>query len=182
MSGQLSSREKTLSILVGTVVFVAFTFFAGDYFLKNKARLTAALSLKARQLKAMQMRSADKAVWDQRAVWLLEKQPKLGDEQRAAEQLRETVKELAKKHQVLIESSDYLPAARKPDLRKPDPYTAIGIKIGTKSDWSALIRFLGELQTPEQFIALESADLKIDETDPTKMHGDFKIARWYAPK
>ena len=176
MSGPLSNRERNLSILVGTVAFVAFTFFAGDYFFKNKARLTAGLGVKTRQLKAMQTRSAGKAEWDQRAVWLREKQPKLGDEQRAPEQLREQVKELAKKHAVLIESADYLATARKPD------YTAIGIKIGTKSDWSALIRFLGELQTPEQFIALESADLKIDEADPTKMHGDFKIARWYAPK
>lgn len=182
MSGPLSNRERNLSILVGTVAFVAFTFFAGDYFLKSKARLTAGLAVKTRQLKAMQTRSADKAQWEQRAAWLLEKQPKLGDEQRAAEQLREQVKELAKKHAVLIESADYLDTARKPDLRKPDYYTAIGIKIGTKSDWSALIRFLGELQTPEQFIALESVDLKIDEADPTKMRGDFKIARWYAPK
>ena len=182
MSGPLSNRERNLSILVGTVAFLFVTFFVTDYFLKNKARLTAGLAVKKGQLKAMQMRSADKAVWDQRAVWLQEKQPKLGDEQRAAEQLRETVKELAKKHQVLIESSDYLPAARKADARKPDYYTAIGIKIGTKSEWSALVRFLGELQTPEQFIALESADLKIDEADQTKMHGDFKIARWYAPK
>ena len=176
MSASLSSRERNLSILVGTVAFLFVTFFVTDYFLKSKARLSADLAVKGRQLKAMQLRSADKAQWEQRAAWLREKQPKLGDEQRAPEQLRETVKELAKKHSVLIESTDYLPTARKPD------YTAIGIKLGTKSDWSALVRFLGELQTPEQFIALESADLKIDEADPTKMHGDFKIARWYAPK
>ncbi len=176
MSGPLSTREKTLSILVGTVAFLLVTFFVSDYFLKSKARLTADLAVKARQLKTMQMRSAEKPLWEQRGAWLREKQQKLGDEQRAPEQLREQVKELAKKHLVQIESADYLATVRKPD------YAAIGIKIDTKSDWSALIAFLGELQTPEQFIALDLVNLKIDGTDATKMHGEFRIARWYAPK
>ena len=176
MSGPLSTREKTLSILVGTVAFLFVTFFVTDYFLKSKARLTSDLAVKTRQVKAMKARSADKALWEQRAAWLAEKQPKLGDEQRAGEQLREQVKELAKKYSVLIESADYMASVRKPD------YTAIGIKIGTKSEWKDLIAFLGELQLPEQFIVFDDATMKIDGADATKMHGDFKIAKWYAPK
>ena len=33
MSGSLSSREKTLSILVGGIAFILVTFFVADYFL-----------------------------------------------------------------------------------------------------------------------------------------------------
>ena len=176
MSRTLSSREKTLSILVGTVAFLLVTFFVTDYFLKSKARLTAGLAVKARQLKTMQTRSAEKAQWEQRAAWLTEKQPKLVSEERAGGQLLEQIKELAKKHQVVLET----PVIRQ-SVRKPD-YVAIGVEIETKSPWSALIAFLGELQTPEQFIVLDSANLKIDGVDATQMRGKFKIARWYAPK
>jgi len=176
MSGQLSTREKNLSILVGTVAFLLITVFVTDYFLKNKARLTADLAVKVRQLRMMQTRSAEKAKWDQRAAWLTEKQPKLVSEERAGGQLLEQIKELAKKHSVLIES----PVIRQ-SVRKPE-YVAIGIEIETKSPWSALIAFLGELQTPEQFIVLDTANLKIDGADATQMRGKFKIARWYAPK
>ncbi len=176
MSGPLSTREKTLSILVGTVAFLLVTFFVTDYFLKSKARLTADLVAKARQVKAMQMRSADKAVWEQRAAWLAEKQPKTGDEKRAGVQLQEQIKELAKKNSVLLENPIIPEPASKPY------YTAIGYNIQTKSTWKELIAFLGELQTPEQFIAFDFVKLTIDAADPTKMHGEFKIARWYAPK
>ena len=176
MSGPLSTREKTLSILVGTVAFLLVTFFVSDYFLKSKARLTAELAVKTRQVKAMQMRSADKAVWEQRAAWLAEKQPKAGDEKRAGVQLQEQIKELAKKHGVVPESPIIPDAVSKPY------YLAIGYNIQTKSTWKELIAFLGELQTPEQFIAFDFVKLTIDGADSTKMHGEFKIARWYAPK
>ena len=176
MSGPLSTREKSLSILVGTVAFLLVTFFVTDYFFKNKARLASDLVVKARQLRMVQTRGAEKLQWEQRAAWLAEKQPKLVSEERAGGQLLEQIKELAKKHSVLIES----PVIRQ-SVRKPE-YTAVGIEIETKSPWNALIAFLGELQTPEQFIVLDTANLKIDGADATQMRGKFKIARWYAPK
>ena len=175
----MSTREKTLSILVGTVALIFVTFFVVDYFLKNKARLTADLASKTRQLKTMQTLSAEKELWVQRDAWLLEKQPKLANQDSAGVQLLDQVKELGKKHTVLIDSPRIQPpAARKPDL----PYIPVGIEIETKSTWRALIAFLSELQTPEQFIVLDSANLKIDATDDTQMRGKFKIARWSAPK
>ena len=176
MSGTLSSRERILSILVGSIAFILITFFVADYFLKNKARLDADLALKTRVLKRVQGLGAEKALYEQRDVWLREKQPRLDNEDRAGEQLREQVKELAKKHTVLIDKAEFRATERKPE------YTAIGIVINTKSSWAALIAFLGELQTPEQFIVFDLAKLKIDDTDQTQMRGEFKIARWYAPK
>ena len=176
MSGPLSTREKTLSILVGAIVFLLVTFFVTDYFLKNNARLTADLAVKTRKVKAIQLRSADKALWDQRAAWLAEKQPKLDDAKRAGVQLQETVKELAKKNGVQLESPGLPDPAPKPH------YTAVGFNIQTKSTWKELIAFLGELQAPEQFIAFDFVKLTIDAADATKMHGEFKIVRWYAPK
>ncbi len=176
MSAQLSGREKNLSIIVGAVVFLFVTFFVVDYFLKNKARLNADLTAKGRQLKTMQTLSAEKALWEQRVAWLSDKQPKMTNPDSAGVQLLDQVKELAKKHTVLLDNPVIRPPTKKPD------YTAIGVEIDTKSSWKAIISFLGELQTPEQFIVLDTANLKIDATDPTQMRGKFKIARWYAPK
>jgi len=176
MSGQLSTRERNLSIFVGAIAFLFVTFFVGDYVLKNKARLNADLLAKTRQLKTMQTLSAEKALWEQRDGWLGEKQPKLANQDSAGVQLLDQIKELAKKNTVLLDNPRIREAARKPD------YTAIGVEIETKSSWSSLIAFLRELQTPEQFIVLDAANLKIDAADPTQMRGKFKIARWYAPK
>ena len=176
MSRQLSSREKNLSLFVGAILFLGVTFFSGEYFLRNRARLGADLARNRSQLKTMQTLSGEKALWEQREAWLREKQPKLTDEDGAGVKLLDHIKQLATKKSVLLENPVIRPPVRKPD------YTAIGVEIETKSSWRDLIAFLGELQTPEQFIVLDTANLKIDGADPTQMRGRFKIARWYAPK
>jgi hypothetical protein len=51
----------------------------------------------------------------------------------------------------------------------------------THSRWPDLITFLYDLQKPDKFIVCEKVDLKVDESDATKMVGQFTIARWYAP-
>ena len=176
MSTQLSNRERNLSILVGAIVFLAATFYVGNYFLTNHTRLSAQLALKAKQLKDLQSVSAEKSLWEQREKWLREKQPQLADDDSGGVKLLDQVKELAKTKQVLLEKPVIRPVVRKPD------YQAITVELETKSTWPALIAFLGSLQSPEQFIVLESANLKIDATDQTQMRGKFKISRWFAPK
>lgn len=176
MSKPLSTREKNLSIFVGTILFFAVTYFVGDYFLQNHTRLRAELAKQKRQLAALQALSGEKALWEQREAWLREKQPKLAADDGAGVKLLDQIKNLARKHVVALENPVIRPPARKPD------YTAIGVELETKSSWAALIAFLGEVQAPEQFIVLESANLKIDTADPTQMRGKFKITRWAAPE
>jgi hypothetical protein len=43
------------------------------------------------------------------------------------------------------------------------------------------VHFLYDVQQPEAFIVFESANIAVDNNDPTKMRGKFKIARWFAP-
>jgi type II secretory pathway component PulM len=176
MNGQMSARERNLVMIVGAIALVFITYFVGDYFLKSRARLLAERDTKARQLKTMEALSAEKPLWEQRDAWLSAKQPKLSNEDTAGVQLLDQIKELAKKHGVMIEN----PVIGRPN-RRPE-YTGIGVDIETKSPWSGLIAFLTELQTPDQFIVLELANLKKDAADQTQMRGKFKIARWYAPK
>jgi len=176
MSAQLSSREKNLSIAVGVILFLAVTFLVGDYFRKNQTRLTADLAAKTRQLKMMESLTADQALWEQREKWLREKQPKLPDDDSGGVKLLDEIKQLAKAKQVLLEKQVIRPVVSKPE------YSSITVELETKSPWPALIAFLGTLQTPERFIVIESANLKIDATDQTQMRGRFKISRWFAPK
>ncbi len=176
MSAQLSTREKNLSLAVGVILFLAVTFFVGDYFWKNHTRLTADLAAKNRQLQMVQSLAADQALWEQREKWLTAKQPKLADADSGGVRLLEQIKDLAKAKGVLLEKPVIRPVVHKPD------YTGVTVELETKSTWPALIAFLSSLQSPEQFIVIESANLKIDTSDQTQMRGKFKIARWFAPK
>ena len=83
---------------------------------------------------------------------------------------------------VMLESSlrDLRHAAR--GLAAKPTYTAVSVTLDTKSTWKALIQFLHGLQGPDQFIVLDSAELKVDTTDQTQMRGKFRISKWFAPK
>ena len=176
MSRTLSSREKWLAIVVGGALFVFANVFLIERFMQRGARLRADIAAKTKQLQHMQSLTEDLAFSEQRDTWLQARQPKLTNPDTAGVQMLNQIKELAKQHSVLLEN----PAIRLPDRQAS--YVSISVEVETKSSWKPLIAFLHDLQNPEQFIAVESANLKIDDADATKMHGRFKIARWYAPR
>lgn len=175
MSQPLSAREKRLASIVAIIVFVFANVWLIDWTWKEINRLRASSADHARQLKLMRTLTADLAFWEQRDAWIKATQPSVSNADLAAVELLEQVKQLARKHSVLLEN----PSMRVPD-RKPE-HVAVVVEIETKSAWKPLIDFLHEVQQPAQFIAVESANLKIDNTDPTQMRGRFRIARWYAP-
>ena len=176
MSRPLSSREKNLATIVGSVAFLFANFLLVDWYWKSCQRMKADIASKTRQLRQMQTLTADLSFWEQRHTWLQATQPTLENADTAGVQLLNQVKDVAKKHGVLLEN----PAIRVPE--KQSAYTSISVELETKSAWKPLINFLHELQNPGQFIAVETANLKIDGADATQMRGRFRIARWYAPQ
>ena len=176
MNRRLSSREKWLAIGVAAVVFVFANVFLIDRFWLYGARLRTDIAARTKQLNHMQTLTEDLAFSEQRDSWLQAKQPRLTNADTAGVELLNKVKDLARQHGVLLEN----PAIKLPD-RQPE-YVSISVEVETKSSWKPLIAFLHDLQNPEQFIAMESANLKIDDADQTRMHGRFKIARWFAPR
>ena len=175
MIRSLSSREKWLAGIVAAVVFIGLTAILIDGYARQRTMLRAQIESRTKQLRLARALAGELAFWQERDEWLRVKQPKFTDGDAAGVELLDRVKALAQKHAVLLESPALRPAERLP------AYTSVAVEVETKSAWPALIAFLHELQSPEQFIALESANLKIDAADPTQMRGRFKIARWFAP-
>jgi hypothetical protein len=176
MSTQMSSRERTLALIVGVILAIFINLLLVKFFLGHRQRLTEELSAKKSEMEALQVLFSEKEMWEQRGAWLEAKQPKLTQESNAGVQLHDRVQELAKKHVVLLESPVLGAAERRPNQ------TAVTFTFETKSPWPALIAFLHEAQSPEAFTVFESANIQKDPGDPTQMRGKFKVARWYAPK
>lgn len=177
MSRALNRREKMLVLIVGTTVAMLVNLFLVSFFLKTHRRLRADFAQKQSQLQAMQALSADRALWEQREAWLQAKQPRLENEATAGGQLLDQVKELGRKHEVLLEQQ----AIGTPDRSKPER-VSVPVTFEMKSSWKALGLFLYELQGPGQFVVIESANLRIDPQDQTQMRGKFRIAKWYASR
>jgi hypothetical protein len=175
MSRTLSSREKILSIVVAAIVGLGGTLVLAQSYISKHGALSARIVSQKKQLRSMHDMLDQSAMWAQREKWLRSKQPRLENPDTAGVQLLDAVRELARQHAVLLEN---------PTIRTPEPRPnciSVALEIETKSPWSPLVEFLQELQTPDQFVALESVNLKVDPADATQVHGHFKIARWYAP-
>ncbi|HSI13592.1 MAG TPA: hypothetical protein VK961_16220 [Chthoniobacter sp.] len=175
MSRTLSSREKVLAIIVAAIVLIGGTYVLFDTYTSKRSALTGKIASSKKQLRSLHELLGQTALWEQREQWLQAKQPHMENADTAGVKLLDAVRELARRHEVLLEP----PTIRTPDHR-PD-CISVALEIETKSAWSPLVEFLEELQTPDQFVALESVNLKIDPSDATQVHGRFKIARWYAP-
>jgi hypothetical protein len=174
---QMTARERALATIVGIVAFLMVSYFVVDYFLKNQTRLRTDLERNTAALALMHRQLGERAMWDRRDAWLQGKQPKLNSsEDVAGGQLLENVKEIAKKNAVQIGNQALRPPAQNPE------YSSISVEIETTSTWPSLIGFMREVQGPDQFMVFEAADLKIDDKDATQMRGNFKVAKWFAPK
>lgn len=177
MSMQMSARERVLAGVVGAAVFLFVTALVVDYFFKNQTRLRAELAQNASAIQVMRNNLAEKPLWAQRDAWVSAKQPRLtSSEDVAGGQLLDLVKDVAKRNAVtIVNQSLRLPA----HLAE---YSSISVELETTSTWPSIIGFMRELQGPEKFVVFESVILKIDDRDATQMRGNFKIARWFAPK
>jgi Tfp pilus assembly protein PilO len=118
---------------------------------------------------------SERELWQKRDAWLQQRQPKMTNESGAGVDLLEEIKKAAKASDVQIEN----PAIG--TLQKAPFYRSVPVTLDTKSSWKALIEFLHAMQSPERFIVFETANVQIDANDQTKMHGKFKVSRWYLP-
>jgi len=177
LSAQISSREKLLATIVGGVVVLFISAFVVDYFLKNQVRLRGELARNTAAVAAMRRSLSERAMWEERDAWVTAKQPKLTvSDDVAGGQLLNFVKEAAKKNAVQIISQSLRLPASQPE------YQSISVELETTSTWPSLIGFMRELQGPEQFLVFESATMKVDDKDATQMRGNFKVAKWFAPR
>ena len=172
---RLTPRERTLLTIVLAVLFLLGNFFIVSTLMQRYRQIQAETTRKREELKTLRGMFSEKDIWAKRDAWLTAKQPKLANRDQARVILLEEVRNAARARNVVLEN----PALGTVDAQAG--YQSVSVDIETKSSWKDLIDFMAGLQQPEKFIVFERSNLQIDTTDPTKMRGRFRIAKWYAP-
>jgi hypothetical protein len=171
---RMNPRERRLAWIVAGALFLLLNLLIWSKLfdtLKN-AREELAFRKAAREEQSIYIKEKD--LWAARDQWLKQNQPTLKSAVEAST-LLDQVKEIAGKHNVLIER----PAIGAGDATAD--HQSVFASFETKSPWPPLVHFLYDVQKPESFVVFESVQLQIDNADPTMMRGRFKIARWFAP-
>lgn len=174
MLAQMSPRERTLVLIVGSAVALLVNMVLFKFFLGKRAEFQAAITKAEVKMADLKQRESQRALWAERDTWLKQNLPVLGDPQVANRDLAEMVKETARKYTVTIET----PNPGVPNRQRD--YVALGIRVSAKSDWAPMLDFLRDLQAPGHFIVFDPLDLKVDPNDKTKLRADVTLTKWFA--
>jgi hypothetical protein len=171
---RMTLRERRLALLVAGVLFLLINLLIWSklFGILGNARAELALRKATREEQSIYIKERD--LWARRDLWLKQHQPTLKSAVEAST-LLDQMKEVAGKHNVLIEKPAIGAGEATPD------HQSVFASFETKSPWPPLVRFLFDVQKPESFVVFESVQLQIDSADPTMMRGRFKMARWFAP-
>jgi hypothetical protein len=173
--GRMNRRERTLLLVVGGVVLFLINLMIWNWLLGAIGRAHSDLANRRNTRKEQEIFVNERDLWTQRQKWLQEHQPAFNGAGEASTLLEQQLKPIASKYDVLVENPQIGSGETTPS------HQTVWASIETKSDWKSLVHFLYDVQRPDAFIVFESVNLAVDSSDPTKMHGKFKIARWFAP-
>ncbi len=171
---RMNPRERVLSWIVASSLFVVVNLLILSWIFGALGRARSELATRKATMAEQALYMKERDLWIKRDEWIQQHQPTLKNPA-AASALLDQLKEVAGKHNVLIEN----PAIGSGETT---PYhQAVFASIETKSAWPPLVHFLYDVQQPDAFLVFENVNLAIDGSDPTMMRGKFKIARWFAP-
>jgi hypothetical protein len=171
---RLNKRERTLGTIVAAVLFLLLNWIIWSKLLGSLSAARTELAERKETRKVQDVFIRERPVWEKRAKWLQEHQPTLKGPGEAST-LLDQIKQVAGKHNVLIENPAIGTSDATPDRQ------AVFASFEVKSPWPPLVRFLYDVQQPESFVVFESITLNIDPADPTQMRGKMKLARWFMP-
>jgi hypothetical protein len=171
---RLNPRERILSAIVAGVVFLLLNWIVWSKLLGSLDRARADLATRRDTRKVQEVFIRERTLWEKRAKWLAEHQPALKGPGEAST-LLDQIKEIAGKHNVVIENPAIGTSDATPERQ------AVFASFEVKSPWPPLVKFLYDVQQPESFVVFESITLSIDPADNTAMRGKMKAARWFAP-
>lgn len=180
MAQQLTSREKNLLLLcVGVLVFMGFAILMNDFLQRRTSALQKIAALQA-QKSENDSWMADRAFWDKRRNWLIEKMPGTESLGRAQGQLLEDLQNQALEYGISTEQPTL------PPLAAPNEnYREVTVAIRLRGDQTTVLRWLATIQSPEKFQAVRVLDLEIDTRSREKTPQvvcNLTVARWFKPE
>ena len=171
---RMNPRERKLAWLISIAIFLLINLFVWSKLFDSISNARSELALRKSTREEQSAYIKERDLWSRRDKWLKEHQPALKGAEEAS-RLLDQIKEVAGKHNVLVEN----PAIGSGDSTAD--HQAVFASFETKSPWAPLVHFLFDIQQPESFVVFDSVQLHIDNSDNTLMRGKFKMARWFAP-
>ena len=131
-----------------------------------------------RQLELQQLEIGDllaeRELWQARAEWLQTRQPVFTTRDQVDLELLGAVRTAAQKHGIELVKETL------PEAEDHPQYVEAVARVEAKGDLEAILRWLYELQKPQEFRAVTFFELIPEKEDPTMLNCEAQVERWYA--
>jgi hypothetical protein len=167
-----TKNEKILVSILIAMIFVGGNYFGYRWLSQKQSSLQLAyLELQGDQFDAKHDLQ-ESPLWAQRQAWIRDHEPALGDEGSAKAQVLDYVVKGAhdNKLDVLDQSLN--------DAENGAAGTRVNVSIKVKGSMQGLVKWLTDLQKPDQFYAVSSFSLQADQ-DQKSMVCMLRIARYF---
>lgn len=172
---RMNRRERMLALGVAGVLLLLINIYLWNWLFGAIGQARAELATRQALRKEQEIFVRERDLWTEREKWLQQHQPIFNGASEASTLLEQQLKPIAAKDDVLLENPQIGSGETTPS------HQTVWASVETKSDWKSLVHFLYDVQQPEAFIVFETLTLSVDGSDPSKMRGKFKVARWFAP-
>ena len=178
---RLSRRERVLTLLVGGAVFVILNLVAIRFLLGTYADLSSRYATDRSNLLLLRALAGERDTWTQRNDWLKATQPVLTNRDRAGTALYEQLQNIARARQVIVSSLQIKPPGTVTAPGGENAPQVVSVEGDTQGDWRETVRFLAEIQKPENFLVFDQASLRTSPSDVHVLRCHFLVSKWYAP-
>lgn len=169
-------NEKILLAILGAVLFLGGNYYAYDWLARQQAGLDSTSSqLQADKVEA-EVDLRDRDLWTQRAAWIRDNEPGMGEEGDTKAQILKVVSDgirqnkLEKMDQGLGDDIERGPAGEK-----------VRVTVKVKGSMEGICHWLADLQKPANFYAVTITALQADE-DMKSMVCSLQVTRYFKPK
>ena len=178
---RLSRRERMLTLLVGGAVFVILNLAALRFLLGAYSDLSSRYAEDRRNLLLLRALAGEQDTWTQRNEWLKATQPILTNRDRAGTALYEQLQGIARARQVIVSTLQIKPLGTAAAPASEGVPQIVSVEGDTQGNWQETVRFLAEIQKPENFLVFDQASLHTSPTDARVLRCHFLVSKWYAP-
>lgn len=173
---ELSTSERRLVGIVAALSGLLLNVLVLKFFLTTRSQLTQQAVQKTAMCDSLRMLVEDAPLWEERANWMQQRQPKLENDVAEGNALLNVLKENASKHGVSLSKQQLVPAKNETGA------VAVPVQFEVKAHWKNLCGFLADLQGPDRFIVIQQSRLRVDPADATQMLCDMTVAKWFAAR
>ena len=181
---RLTQRERLLTLAVAGTLFVIANLVAINFLIDAYRDVLRRNAEDRTNVLRLRVLADQQGMWNQRNDWLKATQPVLTNRDRAGTALYEQVQGVARAKQVMVSALQIKPAVTVPGGTAKDGGDApqvVSVEGDTQGNWRETVRFLTEIQKPENFLVFDLATLRTSPGDAKQLRCHFLISKWYAP-